>query len=359
MLCLKECMKTIIKYYIWTLIIVCMGFTQTLAENNSNAFLQKNKGNHQHKIVDKANRRILIQKPFQRIISLYGAHTENLFCLGLNNEIIGVSLNEAFPPEALQKPGFSYHDDPERFLAAKPDLVLIRPMIDRAYPQLISRLEKSGIVVVSLQPNNIHEVYQYWQTLGHLTGRSEKAQMMIQNFSSAVKKIETLSLSISKPKQVYFEAIHRKMKTFASKAMPIFLLEIVGGINVASDAKSVRQTNIAYYSKEKLMAKGSKIDVYLAQVGAMNRPKLKDIYQEPGYQVIKAIKNKKVYLIDEMIVSRPTIRLLNGMLQIGVLLYPDVYCEKGKFIISNALQGFSIDLNRETSGICKKQEIVH
>ncbi|ETR73884.1 MAG: iron complex transport system substrate-binding protein [Candidatus Magnetoglobus multicellularis str. Araruama] len=347
-------MKKIIKYYIWTLIIVNIGLTQTLAEINSSGILQKNKGNYQREIVDKANRRILVKKPFQKIISLYGAHTENLFCLGLNNEIIGVSLNEAFPPEALHKPGFSYHDDPERFLAAKPDLVIIRPMIDRAYPQLISRLERSGIVVASLQPNSILEVYQYWQVLGCLTGKGEKAQMMVQTFSSAVKKIETLSLSIPKPKQVYFEAIHRKMKTFASKAMPIFLLETVGGINAASDAISVRQTNIAYYSKEKLLAKGGKIDVYLAQIGAMNRPKLKDIYQEPGYQVIKAIKNKKVYLIDEMIVSRPTIRLLNGMLQIGVLLYPDVYCVKGKVIISHALHEFNIDLSQELSDICFK-----
>lgn len=340
-------MNTTIKYFTWTIIIVCMGITQTFAEKNSDGIVQKTRGNqYQHKIVDKANRIILIKRPFQRIISLYGAHTENLFCLGLKNEITGVSLNEAFPSEALKKPGFSYHDDPERFLAAKPDLVLIRPMIDRAYPQLISRLERSGIVVVSLQPRNIHEVYQYWQILGKLTGKREQAQMMVQNFSEAVKKMKTLSLFIKNPRKVYFEAIHRKMKTFAPNAMPIFLLETVGGINAASDARSVRNTNIAYYSKERLLAKGAEIDVYLAQFGAMNRPNLQDIYQEPGYQVIKAIKQKQVYLIDEMIVSRPTIRLLNGMLQIAVLLYPDVYCVKGKAIILNALQGFNIDIDQ-------------
>jgi iron complex transport system substrate-binding protein len=339
-------MNTTVKYIIWTVIIVCITIPQTFAGKKSDGIAQKIKGNQQQKIVDKANRIILIKKPFQRIISLYGAHTENLFCLGLKKEIIGVSLNEAFPSEALQKPGFSYHDDPERFLAAKPDLVLIRPMIDRAYPQLISRLERSGIVVVSLQPRNIHEVYQYWQVLGKLTGKTARAQRMIHNFSDAVKKIETLSLSIDSPKQVYFEAIHRKMKTFAPKAMPIFLLETVGGINAASDAKTVRNTNIAYYSKERLLAKGAKIDIYLAQFGAMNRPDLQDIYQESGYQVIQAIKQKQVYLIDEMIVSRPTMRLLNGMLQIGVLLYPDVYCMKGKAIILNALQEFKIDLNQ-------------
>ena len=336
-----------------------MGATQTLAETNPDVIVQKTAGGQKIEIVDQANRKILIKKPFERIISLYGAHTENLFSLGLNHEIIGVSLNEAYPKEALQKPSFSYHDDPERFLVAKPDLVLIRPMIDRGYPQLISRLEKSGIVVVSLQPGNIIAVYQYWHKLGVLTGKTKAAQQMTHQFKSAVSKIEKMSLSIQNPKQVYFEAIHRKMKTFSPKAMPIFLLETVGGINVASDAKSVRQTNIAYYSKERLLAKGPNIDIYLAQFGAMNRPSLKDIYQETGFQVIKAIKQKKVYLIDEMIVSRPTMRLLIGMLKIGSLLYPEVYCVKGKVIIANALRGFTIDLSQETKDLCLQQEVDH
>ena len=99
-------------------------------------------------IVDQGGRILKIDEPFKRIISLYGAHTENLFSLGLDAEIAGVSSHEVYPPRAIQKPAYSYHDDPEKFIAAKPDLVLIRPMIDRGYPQFVKRLEKSGIAVV-------------------------------------------------------------------------------------------------------------------------------------------------------------------------------------------------------------------
>ena len=91
-------------------------------------------------VFDQAGRKLMIDKPYRRIISLYGAHTENLFRLGLNDSIIGVSRHESFPPQALEKPVFSYHDDLEKFLAARPDLVLIRPMIDRGYARLVSRL---------------------------------------------------------------------------------------------------------------------------------------------------------------------------------------------------------------------------
>ena len=63
---------------------------------------------------------------------------------------------------------FSYHDDPERFLATRPDLVLIRPMIARGYPRLVQRMEQSGIRVVSLQPTTVDQLAGYWRFLGQL-----------------------------------------------------------------------------------------------------------------------------------------------------------------------------------------------
>ena len=60
-------------------------------------------GLHAAVVVDRAGRRIEVGMPFCRIISLYGAHTENLFALGLDEEIIGVGRNENYPPEALKK----------------------------------------------------------------------------------------------------------------------------------------------------------------------------------------------------------------------------------------------------------------
>jgi len=61
--------------------------------------------------IDRSGNKIVIETSFKRIISLYGAHSENLFSLGLEEEIIGVSKNEAYPPRATTKPVFSYHDD--------------------------------------------------------------------------------------------------------------------------------------------------------------------------------------------------------------------------------------------------------
>jgi len=278
-------------------------------------------------IKDATGKIVSVSPPYKRIISLYGAHTENLFALGLNGEIVGVSCHEAYPPEATHKPVFSYHDDAERFLGAHPDLVLIRPMIARGYPQLIKKLRKAGITVVSLQPRGIQEMFAYWKTLGMLTGRKKAAGDMIHHFKAGLNITERRVSRIpeNERKRVYFESIHSRMKTFAPASIALFALKTAGGINVASDAAAVRGTNIAAYGKERILSHAPEIDVFLTQRGAMNRISRKRIYEEAGFNALKAVQNRRVYILDEMIVSRPTPRLTLGIYQIGRFLYPDIF----------------------------------
>lgn len=289
-----------------------------------------------HAFKDCTGRKFTVKKPFGRIISLYGAHTENLFALGANDRIIGVSNNDAYPPKAREKKVFSYRDDAEKFLAAKPDLILIRPMIFRAYPELIQKMEQTGINVVSLQPGNLTEMYVYWQILGLLTGKKQAANQMVGRFKNAVNAYENLTDPIEPKKRVYLEAIHDKMKTFTPHAMAAVVLKMAGGINVALDAPQVRQTNIAYYGKERIISKADQIDVYLAQYGAMNRPTIEMIKNEPGFQVIKAVCENQVFIIEEVIISRPTFRLLKGIFTMGRILYPNRFNQKGKEILNAA-----------------------
>lgn len=282
-------------------------------------------GLHAAVVVDRSGRRIEVGMPFCRIISLYGAHTENLFALGLDEEIIGVGRNENYPPEALTKPVFSYHDDAEKFMAVKPDLVLVRPLVDRVYLEFVKKLEQAGIAVVSLQPVGIADIYDYWRDLGRLTGREEAAEGMVRRFRQALSEVTARVAKIppERRKRVYFEAIHDKMKTFSRSATAMFVLETAGGINIASDADQMRQTNIAAYGKERILAKSGEIDVFLAQHGPMNPVSIETIRAEPGFSVIKAVRENQVYLIDEMIVSRPGLRLIEGILRIEGILYPE------------------------------------
>lgn len=274
-------------------------------------------------IVDSDGRVLVMedQKKFTRIISLYGAHTRNLIDMGAGSRIVAVGRSDRQLPDL---PRLSFRDDPERLLALQPDLVLIRPMISRAYPQLVQRMEQSGVAVVSLQPAAIDEMFRYWETLGKLSGHEQEAGKMISRFGIGLAEIKQQVDQIPEQdrKRVYFESIHKRMKTFTPTSMAVFVLESAGGINVATDAIQVRKTNIAAYGKERILARADQIDVFLAQKGRMNAVTVEMIKQEPGFQVIKAVRNNQVFLVDEKLVSRPTLGLLEGISRVFELLYP-------------------------------------
>jgi len=262
-------------------------------------------------------------RPYSRIISLYSAHTENLVSLGAAAQIIGISSSDDYPAEILTKPRFSYRQDAEKFIAAKPDLVLVRPMIERSYPQLLEKLRQAKITVISLQPTSVNGIYEYWKELGQLTGREAESGAMVELFTEGLHQFAETLLTVpaSERPRVYFESIHKKMKTFAPQSIAIFVLHQAGGINIAHDARQMRKTNIAAYGKEHILSKADDIDVFIAQHGRMNPVTRDIIVQEAGFNAIKAVREEKVFLIEEQLVSRPTLRILEGIEKIHSFLY--------------------------------------
>ena len=196
----------------------------------------------------------------------------------------------------------------------------------------IATLRQAGITVVSLQPNTVEEIFAYWRALGLLTGRTRQAEEMVATFQTELSAIRKIVGKVPEKARVkvYFEAIHTKMKTFARESIAIYVLGQAGGINVAADARQVRETNIAAYGKEQILAKSGEIEVFLAQQGRMNPVTIEAISQEPGFQAIKAVRNGRVFLVDERIVSRPTLRLIEGIKTIAALLYPELFPDGGR-----------------------------
>ena len=71
-----------------------------------------------------------------------------------------------------RKPIYDYNADPENVIAAEPDLVLIRPFINRKSPDFVAALENAGLTVVSLYPESFEEFDGYIEKLAMLTGTS-------------------------------------------------------------------------------------------------------------------------------------------------------------------------------------------
>ena len=263
------------------------------------------------------------EKARPRIISLYAAHTEVLLRLGARDNLVGVSAQETYrgpETEGWQPRVFTMHDDVEKFLAAKPDLVLMRPMHMASAPHLVTALSNSGVKVHAAQVVKAGELYKYWRDLAALVGREKEAEKMIADFDAKVSLYHQAALARPESEKpgIFLEAIHHQVKTFTPDSLPVWLVELAGGRNVAADAKAHSpKWIVTNYGPERLLSKADQVDILISQMGAMNSAPLKQVQQRSIYRSLKAAKNGRIYKIPEEILSRPTPSLLLGLEQIA------------------------------------------
>lgn len=276
-------------------------------------------------LTDDLGKTIRLAAPAERIVSLYSAHTENLFALGVAEQIAGVGVNDDFPPEAAQKPRFDYRSDPEKILAVAPDVVIIRPFIARAHPQFVEILERAGIPVAALYPETFDDFDEYIRKLAQLTGAEAQAETQLKAFHASISKIQANTETISPKIRVFFEASQDGYKTVTPDSLPARAMAFAGGINIAQDAAPVTSgSSIAAYGVEMLLQQAEMIDAYVVQSGAMNPVNsIDEIAKRPGFQAIKAVRKGKIVIISEKLISSPTFRYAQGVEELHRMLYPE------------------------------------
>lgn len=274
---------------------------------------------------DDDGREVRLDAPCSRIISLYSAHTENLYEIGAGDKLIGVYTGSIYPPEAALLPAFDYKGDPEQIIAAEPDLVLIRPFIARNAPDYIAQIERAGIPVVSLYPDSYDKFSDYIGKLTALTGTQETAQRRLTNFYAAIDGIATRTAQLPDKKTVFMEATEVELRTVTPDSMPGRAIAFAGGINLAADAQPVEKgSTFAAFGIERILENADRIDVYVSQRGAMNAGgNLISIGEREGFDTIKAVKENRVYLITDKLINSPTFRFQKGITEMARFLYPE------------------------------------
>jgi iron complex transport system substrate-binding protein len=271
---------------------------------------------------DSDGNEIRLRTPCKRIISLYGAHTENLFEIGAGEQVIGVYRASEQPAGAMDLPKYDYRGDAEYIIAADPDLVLIRPFIRRQNPAYIEELEKAGILVVSLLPNTLDEFDNYIRSLALLTGRENEAKEKLIIFNNELNDIKTKGEKIKDKQKIFLEVTANEIRTAAQGSLPAMSIIFAGGENIAAAAKAITKNSpVASFGIEELLKYADEIDVYIIQQGIMNSTaNIAMLRSRPGLNAIKAVRNGNVLFIDERIISSPTFRYVEGVRQIQEFL---------------------------------------
>ena len=113
---------------------------------------------------------------------------------------------------------------------------------------------------------------------------------------------------------VFFETSADPLRTLTADALATVSVQLAGGRLVAEDAPENPGSSMVEYPLEKLIEKAEEIDVYVAQLGGMNKVvSVEDIVSRPGYAAIRAVREGRVLVIDEKLVASPTFRQMEGI----------------------------------------------
>ena len=265
-------------------------------------------------LVDSFKRRVTITKAPERIVSLAPGNTEILFALGLGDQVVGVTDHDDYPPEVKTKQGVGGFSDPssEKILALKPDLVVVVS----EHQKVVELLDSLAIPSLALDPKNLEQVYGTITLLGQATGRQAKAQEVIAQMKAKLQEITSVVAKATTKPRVCYEVWADPFMTAGPGTFIGDLITLAGGTNIAADAtKSYPQ-----YSLEALVDRNPEIVIYATAHATAEKIKARK-----GWSNIPAVKNGRIYGIDQNLVSRPGPRLVQGLEEFARVIHPELF----------------------------------
>lgn len=270
-------------------------------------------------VQDGLERTVTLAEPALRIVSAAPSNTEILFAIGAGAQVVGRDDFSDYPPEAQALPavGGGWNDyNEEAIISLQPDLVL---MAGINTPEQVKALEDAGITVYFLaNPTTLEELYANLEIVGKLTGHEKEAADLAVSLRARVKAVtERIAAYSSKP--VVFYELDASVPSSPWTAGPgtfiDTLIGMAGGLNLAGDLEGAW----VQISQEELILR----DPDIILLGDANYGvTVESVAQRPGWEVLKAVKDGKVFPFDDNLLSRPGPRLVDALEALAKILHP-------------------------------------
>lgn len=231
----------------------------------------------------------------QRIISLSPALTEEIYLLHLENRLVGNTIYCQKPAAAnnKEKVGTVMEVNLEKIVSLKPDLVLTTSLTN---PKAKEKLNKLGLRVEDFPAAaSFTEILEQFIRLGRLTGQQKKAEEIAEQVKNKVVSLRKKIEHLSKP-TVLMQIGANPLWVAPKNSFLNDLIACAGGINIGSSSAS------GLYSREKVIAQDPDI-IIIATMGIAGENE-RDIWNK--YPTLKAVKNKRIHIIDSYELCSPT-----------------------------------------------------
>jgi iron complex transport system substrate-binding protein len=263
-------------------------------------------------IVDDFDDTLRVGTPATRIVSLNPTTTEILFAIGAGPRLVGRTKWDSWPDSAKYVPdvGDALRPNVEAVLAKKPDLVLLYAGNDNR--TAAQQLKAAGVRVLALKIDSIAEFERGTLALGALVGEPQRAKNVVDSVRATLERVRQATASLPRT-SVFYHTWEKPIITIGRHSFLNELVEIAGGKNVYADVLAVSPI----VTMEDIVSR----DPDVALVGPTTREMM---LASRNWQVVPAVKARKVFAYDTMVVGRPSVTLGMAAVNIASLLHPGV-----------------------------------
>ena len=312
-------MKKKFKSIIMMLVVVMLAFGLVSCGEKKNE--ERNTNNSQElvttyplTITDTNGKEVVIEKEPQTVISLGPNVTEMIYSLDKGDKLAGRTKYCDYPEQALevQEVGTLTKPNLELIAEINPDLVVASThFTDEAQ----AKLDELGIPTIVLYSEDSFEgVYNSIETLGQILNASPKAEEVVTGMKEKVAEVTKKVEGLEGPTMYYVVGFGENDSTAGGDTFIGEMIRMANGQNIADDSEGWG------YSKEKIAEKNPEIIVLSKYYDSKATFTTTDFYKD-----LDAVKNDKVFEIDDNKLNRQGPRLAEGLEELAKILHPDAF----------------------------------
>jgi iron complex transport system substrate-binding protein len=256
-----------------------------------------------------------------RIVSLAPNLTEILFALGLEKEIVRVTLNSDYPPAAAKKPkaGTFWQPNIEAIIAARPDLIVTLGFEQQK--NLAERLKRINYNCLIVNIKKVNDLFEAVEIIGAATGKKLEANELVTNIRDNLDKLSAL-VGMEDKVRVLWVVQREPLRVAGRDTFVNEMIEFAGGEN------AIGPTLHKYppIGAEQVIVCGADVIIEPSmQQKNLAAQQNRALLYWSEFKNVPAVANERIHIIQGDIVSRLSPRLYEGIETIAECLRPELF----------------------------------
>lgn len=252
----------------------------------------------------------------QTIVSLTPATTEILFKLGAGSRVAATTDFDDYPPDALGLPHVASYTavDVEKIVGLGADLVIAGGNSFND-PAAIRQLRDLHVPVLVVYARDLDGVLKDIELIGRSVGAADAATRLTATMRAGFEEVAAATHLLDRPRVFYELDATNGLYTAAKDSVYEEMITLAGGDPITTDSPTDFSIPL-----EKVIAADPQI-ILLGDAAWGVTPDA--VKARPGWGVITAVKTSTIRGVNDIIVTRPGPRLVDGLRELARAIHPE------------------------------------